>query len=147
MAIAVPIVLADAAATPVQHTFNPRGYTAVGGSDFLFESANQISQIGNYRAVVGNKVLPPARQGQRADGRVERVTVSLNLPVLESLSNGSASGLVPVPQVAYVKRATVEFVLPERGNQQDRKDLVKMLIALLSNAQVQDVVTNRTFLQ
>ena len=147
MAIAVPIPLADAQATPVSHVFNPRGLTAVGGSDFLFEANNPISQIGNARAIVGNKALPPARQGQRADGRVERVTVSLNLPVLEALSNGSASGLVPVPQIAYVKRATVEFVLPERGNQQDRKDLLKMLIALLSNAQVQDVVTNRTFLQ
>lgn len=81
--------------------------------------------------------------GQSGASRVYRVAVHLDLPTLESGST-SSSGFTPPPTVAYVCRAKVEFVLPERSNAGERLDLIAFLRNALNNSQVVDQVQSLT---
>jgi len=137
MAIA-NIVLADAQATPANHTFVPLGPDAEGV--LWFEDPSTLSPIGNGRISIelkrpSNNVQP----GQSSSQRTLRAKLGLHRPVLETLGNNSL-GLTPAPTVAYVPRVFVEFVLPERGNLQDRKDLRKMIYNLMNDTQVVSLV-------
>jgi hypothetical protein len=137
MAIA-NIVLADAQATPVNHTFVPLGPDADGV--LWFEDPSTLSPIGNGRISIELKRPPNAVQsGQSSSQRTIRAKVGLHRPVLESLGNNSL-GLTPSATVAYVPRVFAEFVMPERGTLQDRKDLRKMIYNLLNDTQVVSLI-------
>jgi len=141
MTAAVAIVLADAQATPVSHTFNPFGLDPKTGM-FTFEDTSAASAIGNWRIKIALKRPPPPASGVSSKGRTYRASITLEEPVLETLSNSTVSGILPAPQVAYVPRAFVDMVLPERSSLTDRKSLRKMIYNLLNDANVLAVVEN-----
>jgi len=135
---AVNIVLADAQATPVNHTFVPLGPDRDGA--FWFEDQSQASAIGFWRVSLQLKRPPVAKSGQNSSQRTFRAVVGLHEPILETVSNNTVSGIAPAPTVAYTPRCFVEYVLPERAGLLDRKNIRKMMANLLSEAQTTALV-------
>lgn len=139
---AINIVLADALATPVNHTFVPIGPDKEGV--FWFEDSSQATANGYWRVSMSLKRPPMAQPGQSTNGRTFRVLIGLHEPVLETLGTNTVSGIPPAPTVAYVPRAFAEYVLPERATLQNRKDLRKMMGNLLDEAQAIALVETLT---
>lgn len=133
MAAVTPIVLPDAQATPVNHTFVPLGPDTKG--IWWFEDQSAVSAVGYNRISISLVRPPPATATTRSENRVNRVKVGLYLPALETMGNNSA-GIVPAPTVAYVERVSIEFTLPERATLQNRKDARKFALGVLADAQV-----------
>lgn len=139
---AANIVLADAQATPVNHTFVPLGPDKDGV--FWFEDQSQASPIGFWRISYQLKRPPVGQAGQNSANRNYRVIVGLHEPVLEVVSNNTVSGISPAPTVSYVCRSFFEDVMPERSSLQNRKDLRKMSANLKNEAQYIALVENLT---
>lgn len=139
MALAQNIVLADAQATPVNHTFVPMGKDAAGV--YWYEDQSAPSAVGYWRVSADfRRPLPAAPGASSETSRVYRVKISLHEPVLENITNAGISGILPAPTVAYIVRSMVEFLVPERSSLQNRKDIRKMLPLLLSSQMVIDAV-------
>lgn len=142
MSAVAAIVLADAQATPVNHTFTPSGPDQNGV--WWFEDQSQSTPAGFWRISLQLVRVPPLANGQSStSNRVNRVKINLHMPTLEVLSAG-ASGIQPAPTVSYIDRGGVEFVLPDRDSLQNRKDQRKMLKNLFDNTMVIDMVENLT---
>lgn len=133
MAAVANIVLPDALATPVNHTFIPLGPDDK--NVWWFEDQSALSPIGNNRISISLTRPSIGVAGSKSENRVSRVKVGIFLPVLETLSNNSA-GYVPSPTVSYVERISQEFVMPERATLQNRKDGLKYAQGVLTNPQV-----------
>lgn len=139
------IVLADALATPVNHTFVPVGRDK--NSVFWFEDQSAANSIGNWRisVEVTRPSVPTAQTNSQ--GRTYRYRVGLHEPILETVSNSTVSGIAPAPTVGYVLRSFVEYVMPERATLQDRKNLRKMMASLQSDTQILGAVEGLSFIQ
>lgn len=135
---ASPIVLADAAGTPVNHTFTPNGKDD--GGTFWYIDRSQTNGIGYWKISVEFKEPSQAKAGDSSKERTYRVRIGLHEPVLENVSNSTISGIAPAPTVAYIPRSFVEFVMPERAAKLDRQHLRKMTASLLGIAQIVTVV-------
>lgn len=133
------IVLADAQGTPVNHTFVPLGPDSDG--IFWFEDQSADSPIGYWRISYQLKRPAVGKAGQSAQ-RTYRAVIGLHEPILETVSNNTVSGIAPAPTVAYVPRSFTEYVMPERGTLQNRKDLRKMTANLQAEAQLVSLVEN-----
>lgn len=143
MTVATNIVLADAQATPVNHTFVPMGKDSSGA--FWFVDQSQSNAIGFWRISVEIKQPDFPKVGQSAQERNYRFRIGLHEPVLETLSNNSA-GLTPAPTVAYIPRVFTEYIISERASLQNRKDLRKMNSNLNADANIVAVVENLQYL-
>lgn len=135
---AANIVLADAADTPVNHTFVPLGQDSNGV--FWFEDQSAPSAIGFWRISVETKRPPQPQAGASTDGRTFRVRVGLHEPILANVTNSTVTGVEPAPQLAYVVRTFTEYVLPERTTHLDRKNIRKMNAALQANSLIIAIV-------
>lgn len=142
MPAAVDIVLADALATPVNHTFVPIGPDPKDPATFWFEDQSQASPIGYWKISLTLQRPPPAKAGDSSANRTVRAKVTLHEPILENVSNSTVSGITPSPTLSYVPRVFSEYVLPERSTLQARKDLRKMNYNLQNNAQVIALIEN-----
>lgn len=133
MSAVANIVISDALATPVAHTFIPLGPDASG--TWWWEDQSNSQPLG-YNRISAQLVRPamPTR-GQTAQDRVNRVKVKILTPQLENLGN-SDIGITPPPTVAYVPYAEVTFVASDRASTQVRKDLRKYMYQLCNEAQV-----------
>lgn len=134
MAQAVNIVLADAQATPVNHTFVPLG--PLNGYDMVFEDQSQSSPIGYWR--IGFKLLRPVA---KMAGGEARIKVVLWEPVLEAIAP-AASGLTQPPTVAFVPMSETIYRCSDRSSLEVRKHLRKMNWNLQNEAQVIAMVEN-----
>lgn len=132
------ITLADAQATPVNHSFVPLGPDSNGV--WWFEDQSAASAIGYWKVSVELKRPGQPQAGESSANRVFRVRVALHEPVLETISNSTVSGITPAPTIAYTSRGFIEYVLPERSTLQNRKDLRKMLGLLNSDTNITAVV-------
>jgi hypothetical protein len=138
MAAVVSIVLNDAQATPVAHTFIPLGPDQNGAWWYEDQSVG-TSPVGYNRISLQLVRAPVASPGTNAGERTARVKIGLHTPKLEALGTND-SGLTPPPTVAYTPRCNVEFILSERSILQDRKDLRKYVDFLMAEAQVTAMV-------
>lgn len=143
MATATNIVIADAQATPVNHTFVPIGKDE--NEVFWFIDQSQSNEIGFWKVSVDIKKPKTARQGESSAQRVTRAKITLHEPVLETLS-ANAAGYIPAPTVAYIPRTITEYILPERASLQNRKDLRKMNYLLQNDANIVAVIENLQYL-
>lgn len=134
MAAAVNIVLADALATPVNHTFVPLG--PQGNFDMVYEDQSQASPNGYWRVGLRHR-----RPNAKVAGSVARVEITLMEPVLEAIAP-AASGLTQPPTVAYVPMVKTEYVISDRSSLQVRKDLRKMNYNLQNDPQIVALVEN-----
>lgn len=135
---AANIVLADAQATPVNHTFVPLGPDRDGV--FWFEDQSQASPIGYWRISYQLKRPPVGSAGQNSAQRTYRAVVGLHEPILENVTNNTVSGIAPAPTIAYAPRCFTEYVMPERSSTQNRKDLRKMNANLQAESQLISLV-------
>jgi len=133
------IVLADAQTTPVNHTFAPLGPDLNGV--WWFEDPTVANTIGNQRISIQLTRPGAPSAGDDSSKRICRVKIGIHLPILETLSNSTVSGILPAPTVSYVCRAMMEFILPERSLKAfDRQTLRKYSQNLLANALVTSVI-------
>jgi hypothetical protein len=137
---AANIVLADAQATPVDHTFAPVGPDKNGV--FYYVDSSATNAIGNWKLSFDVRSPSSPTAGQNSSNRTYKVRIGLHEPILENVSNSTISGIAPAPTVAYVPRAFLEFVMPERAALLDRRNLRIMSAELLANSQVVDVIDN-----
>ncbi len=133
------IVLNDAQATPVAHTFVPIGQDTKGV--WWYEDQSASSPVGYNRISYEFVRAPNPAPGTSASGRINRVKVGFHTPKLEVMGN-NAAGITPPPQVAYIARCNMEFILPEQSSLQDRKDLRKYMDFICAEAQLTDMVEN-----
>nr|QDH86648.1 MAG: hypothetical protein H2BulkLitter11460_000003 [Leviviridae sp.] len=139
------IVLADAQATPVNHTFVPVGRDKNGV--YWFEDQSQANAIGYWKISVDLQKPPVPTAKQSSEGRTVRVRIGLHEPQLETVSNATVSGIAPAPTVSYVLRTFIEAVMPERSTLQNRKDLRKMAAGVLADTQILGVFENLVYIQ
>lgn len=133
------IVLNDAQATPVAHTFIPLGPDAAGR--WWFEDQTGSSPLNYNRISLQLVRAAVGKPGENAGDRTSRVKISIHTPKLETLGTNDA-GLTPPNQVAYVPRCNVEFIMSDRASLQDRKDLRKYVDYLLAETQLTNMVEN-----
>lgn len=132
------VVLNDAAATPVAHTFNPSRQGLVNGSqiaEFEDRTVNAGVAVGFYR-------LSMDFSRPSAQRRSYRIKLKLETPQLENVTNSTVSGIAPAPTISYVPIAQADVVIPERATLQARKDLRKMFYEMFNNAQVVAAIEN-----
>lgn len=141
MGIATNIVLADAQATPVNHTFVPVGPRKDGF--FMFEDQSASSPVGyNTVEVRMRRIVSPTRGKRAAEASNTRIDLRVKTPKLETLGTNSA-GFVPSPTVAYVPTVDLSIVISDRAAALDRKDLRKYIWSLLDNAQIKGMVEDQ----
>lgn len=144
MPSAANIVLADAQATPVNHTFKPIGLDKDGTFWYEDQSVGGTNPpaIGYWRVGIQVKNPPYAGPGENSANRKRRIIFKLLEPVLETLSNSTVSGIVPAPTVSYIPWSDCEFPIPERATYLDRANLLKMMGLLLQTAVAAAVVVD-----
>ena len=112
------LYLADAAATPVTHTFTPASRVAENTARWVDREHNSGVSLG-FRTITYSVKEPSS-----ADG-VTRQRVALALPLVDfSIPNA--------PKLLGVNRVNMEFITAAVSSDQDRKDLVEMGKALLT---------------
>jgi hypothetical protein len=122
-------VLNDALATPVAHTFAPARQGFFNGHDvaeYEDRAVNGGSPSGFNR--VSLSLSRPNR-----DRKSYRLSVKVSTPIMETISNSTASGIAPAPTVAYTLLADMSFVIPDRAVPQNRKDLRKFVRDLFND--------------
>lgn len=137
MAQATNIVLADAQAIPVNHTFAPSGKDK--DDTYWYVDRSNTNAIGFWKVSISIKEPGPVQAGAKSTNRTYRVEVGLHEPVLENYTS-SIAGAPSVPTVAYIPRSFTQFILPERAIKLDRQNLRKMMASLLSATDVVKVV-------
>lgn len=139
MSAVANIVLNDAQATPVAHTFIPLGPDKNGV--WWFEDQTGTASIAYNRLSAQLSRPLPAQAGQSSDDRVNRVKLGVHTPKVEALGV-SDSGYTPSATIAYTPRANVEFIMSERATLQDRKDVRKYAQFLIADTQIVNMVEN-----
>lgn len=116
------IVVPDAAATPVNHTFVPQNIE--GNTARWTEKTTATIPMGFWQ--LDSTLREPVN-----GGKAYRYTLNLGIPKLKTYTDINGN---PVTIVDYIHRAQVVLLLPENGTLQDRKDLRKLLVGLLNDA-------------
>lgn len=139
MAQAVAIVLPDAQATPVNHTFTPVGPRVDGF--FVFEDQSASSPVG-YNLIEVRTRRVKRTNVKNAGESVTRVDLKVKTPKLETLGT-NAAGFTPPPTIAYVPTLDISIAISDRAVVLDRKDLLKYTTGLLANAQVKSMIEDQ----
>lgn len=116
------IVVPDAAATPVNHTFVP---LKVDGNTARWVEKSNAAPVGWYSLAA--TVRPPINGGD-----AYRIGVELNIPVTATYTSSSGA---PVTTVDRVWRFKGEFIESSLSTNQERKDGNKLLLGILGSAQ------------
>lgn len=129
------MTIADALATPVNHTFVPAS-----NRSGLFEWQDQTSAANPNGVPVGfNRILASAAMS-KDNGSKGRFALDYRfvLPTLETVSNSTVTGILPAPTWGYDCTVFIKFVASNRSSLQNRKDAAKMAIAGFQNLQLSD---------
>jgi len=125
------IVVPDAAATPVNHTFSP---VKVDGDTAVLMEKSNASSLGYWTLSLTERA-PLAGQTEK----VFRTKLSLAMPIVYSETiNG-----VTRPSLGYTLRANVEFICPADAVLQNRKDLRKLIVGILNDASFIDMIESQ----
>jgi len=125
MAAQANIVINDGKATPVAHTFTARGAD---------KAKAEWKEVTNG-VPIGMPTLTMTLRETFGDKGKNDVELRLGLPVMEVIS-GADGGYTPVPKVAFTSWGVVQFTLPNRSSQADRKDILALLKNALANVAV-----------
>lgn len=118
------IAIADGAATPVTHTFNP----TTDNPPLWTDSDAAVLYKHQQKSIVISMKRANSPSG------INRVLVTMNLPT------GGDGVTVPANENSRFAVFKGEFLLPAKGIKQERKDLRVLVLNLLQNAQLIDVV-------
>jgi hypothetical protein len=137
MGVLANIILADAQGTPVNHTF---AFATQAFDKSLGQVVFEDRAIGIYSGYNKLTLAVQRPQGNGATGnRNLKLSIKVETPKLETVSNSTISGIAPAPTVSYRPVAELLVTMPERSNLQDRKDLQKFVSGALANAFVTDL--------
>jgi hypothetical protein len=125
------ITLTDGAPTPVARAFKPA--RRIG--ETVLEYHNRAGGI----AAGYDKLVIEHRQPTR-QLKSTKVSFKLVIPTLEQTSASTATGIQPAPQKAYEHLVKLEFVNPERGTAQERKNALYMARDLIDEQLAADAV-------
>lgn len=132
MAAIANMVINDGQATPVANTFAPAKTQA----DYaLLEERSAGIYIGFKKLTL--KLTRPTSASQSATRNL-KLSVKIETPKLETVSNNTISGIAPAPTISYRPVAELLVTFPERCSLQDRKDLQAFMKNALSNSFVTD---------
>jgi hypothetical protein len=134
MAAIANIVLNDAQGTPVAHTFAPAKTVA----DYALLEDRAAGLYIGYNKLTFSLTRP--KGNAQVSNRNIHLEIRVETPKMEVTSNNTVSGISPAPTVSYRPVATLSMTLPDRCSLQDRKDLQKYVLQLLSNSYVTDAV-------
>lgn len=139
MAIIASMTIADALATPINHTFVPIGFDANG----VMLWQDQTSADNPSGVPDGFTNLSASSSLTLAKGGLGKFVLDMRFikPSLETVSNSTASGILPAAQKAYDSAVFIRSVFSARSTLQNRKDAVKMAILGFQNAQLSDWTT------
>jgi len=129
MASFADISLADGLATPETHTFKTKTSS---GRAAIWE--DRVSGI----PVGYNKLSVETKDNET----VRRVKLSVAVPTLEAVAGANNAGFTPAATVAYIHRANVEFMLPQRGTPQNRKDILAYVRNALTDAVIAAIISD-----
>jgi hypothetical protein len=116
----------------VDKTFSPEGFIAPGVSRWVDRSGG-IS--------IGFPFFTMSVRAPTKASRVYRVTIKLGLPVLETVTASTATGVVPAAMVAYTNQCIMEFLLPDRSTLAERQSLLSYVRSLFATTiQASDAV-------
>lgn len=130
------LVLNDGKATPVAHTFVPDGALRDTNGKVVADWVDRSppSKIGFW--TIKEQHTPSNVNG------VEKLRWVLNLPVLESLSNTAASGIVPSPTKAFDDPIIAECWTNDRASLAQKKDKLAIFRAFVNSTYFEDKVIN-----
>lgn len=128
------IVLPDALATPVNHSFIPLGRLNTLDTEY-FEDQSGSDPAGYNRISIRLKRDLSKGPGKGASVGVNRVVLTVHTPVMETIGV-SDGGIAPPASIAYIPAVRIEFTKEHRTTLQKSKDLRKYAIGLLSDPQV-----------
>jgi hypothetical protein len=122
----------DGQATPVSHTFNP-----IQTVPPLWKENGDATV-----PVIGQNVVTVRLKDAAGSSGINRLTIAMAVPVLETPTGGSSAGYTAPPQVAYTLRGKVEFLLPNRSTAEQRKDLRRMFTNSLGVTNIFQAIDN-----
>lgn len=123
MTTATNMIIRDDAATPADHTLLP-----VYASDKGFQLRENAAGV----PVDGQIRLTGA--WERLKNGTYRMSIKLEVPVMETIGSSAASGYVANAKVAYVNVGIVTLFAPARSSIADRANTVRMLTHALQGA-------------
>lgn len=124
------IVVPDAQATPVNHTFSP---VRIDGDTATWLEKSSGSATG-FWPLVAMLRAPLAGQTEK----LYRHVLKFSMPVTTTETiNG-----VPRTALLYTLRASVDLTLPADATLQNRKDLRKLLSGILNDSSIVDQIEN-----
>jgi len=137
MAAIANIVINDGLATPVAHTFAP----AKTMSDYALLEDRVAGVYIGYNKLTFKLTRPDPTKNKVASGNI-RLSIKVETPKMEVVSNNTIAGIAPAPTVSYRPVAELTVTMPERCALQDRKDLQAFMTGLLANAFVTNAFQN-----
>lgn len=132
------ITVFDGATTPVSHVFNPvsQGLSR-GGSKIMY-----LDRSANGGVVVGYPEIHVTAVDVVGTAPVLQYTVKAVWPVLETISNNTATGYVPAPQRAYHLQYEGNWKIPKRSTSVDRKAFEGLIANLYDNSVVKQMIVD-----
>lgn len=132
MAAIANIVINDGQGTPVAHTFAPAKTQA---DMALLEDRSSGIYIGyNKLTFALNRPVGASKEATRN----LKLSIKIETPKLETVSNNSFSGIAPAPTISYRPVVELMVTFPERCSLQDRKDLQAYVKNAMANSFVTD---------
>lgn len=129
MASFADIVLNDGQAVPVAKTFKVK----------MNDNMVSVWEQRDLGVPIGYAII---RVQTKDTATVRKVSLSIAVPTLEAVSGANPSGFTPAPKVAYTHRVNAEFILPQRGTTQERKNAKAFLTNLLGNATITSMIND-----
>jgi len=121
------ITVFDGAATPVSHVFTASGSRIEPDNGHVAEWREVLATVPTY-------AQPAIRTSQkRQKNGIFRVALTVQVPVMESVSGQNAAGYTAAPKVAYVNSFSAVGYFHERATTAERRLVKQMLANLLNN--------------
>lgn len=116
--------LADAQATPVNHSFSPLIH---GNNEWVWRETGTSSLLGAI-------LIHMTKIRVKGNNQVEKYRVRMMLPVLEVVTGSNSDGYSAAPRLAYSLNSVQDIVIPLRATAQQRKDITKFMWGVLATA-------------
>lgn len=126
------ITINDGQATPVAHTFTARR---------IDNGVAKWQDISGGIAVGFPTITSSLREPIKGSSTpLYKDVMKITLPVLEVVNSSTYSGITPAPTKAYDLQVNVEFLMPERSTNQDRKNIRAYVANALAQADLKAMI-------
>lgn len=133
------LTINDGQATPVAHTFAARRFDSNGAAKW-----QDISGGISAGFITVTALLREPLKGSKVP--CYRATVKIVVPTLEVVNASTYNGITPAPTKAYDCIATVDIIIPERANTQERKNIRAYIANALGQADLKSMIEDLAFI-